>query len=720
MKHCADPVSVKRWLRVISLLICSPVVCQDIGVGTWRTHFSYQNARITQVTSDKVFCAAENGFFTRDLTTGETRKLSKIDGLSDARITAMAYNSSSNVLVVGYESGVIDLIYDDRIVGIRDIATSSLNRDKRINDISAGGSLAYIASDFGVVVIDLERAEIIENYLQIGEAGADVVVEEIEVREEELFVRTAEGIQSGSLSENLLDFNNWTRFAGTSDYTNLTASDDQLYATEGLRLFYFDGSQWTDTGSDMPMGGAKLFDTDDRLFTASDGVIYQLENAAFEIALNSSATQINDLTVAQDGSFMIADAFQGLIDQDGNSLSPDGPLADEYSRIRVVEEQVFAFNAPSPDAYDGSQEVPAYALFSEGIWSSASIEGFSNVSDVTSFNGTRYFTSVGSGLYIEGSGIVEDVPNSAASLDSVLTGVHSNESLYITGYHEQPLHIFDASGSWSSYNGSQVFNDKFVAVDVAQRDIIWLLADDGSLTVFDPSENQGDILNTGDGLPSAISSFTISVEDNVWLASPGGPAFFPDASFIFSSTEAIRPTFENRLLFDREVINAVLTDGGNRIWFGTERGLWVFDENTSQLEALFDESNSPLPSDVILSLAYNERSGEVFIVTEKGMVSYRSASSRGTAVHASVKVFPNPVRPDFQGQVGISGLANNVTLKITDLNGNLVREVRSNGGTASWDLLSVNGSEVVTGIYYFFSSTFDGEETFVGKLAVIR
>ena len=85
-----------------------------------------------------------------------------------------------------------------------------------------------------------------------------------------------------------------------------------------------------------------------------------------------------------------------------------------------------------------------------------------------------------------------------------------------------------------------------------------------------------------------------------------------------------------------------------------------------------------------------------------------------------MNIFPNPVRPEYQGLVGLKGLARNVNVKVTDINGNLVAEVEANGGTASWDLMDIRGSKVATGIYLFFSATSDGEDTYVGKIAVVR
>ena len=301
----------------------------------------------------------------------------------------------------------------------------------------------------------------------------------------------------------------------------------------------------------------------------------------------------------------------------------------------------------------------------------------------------------------------------------MINALAARRNLWVSSFSFQdPIHLRDREGNWSTPDDSFFANNRFLSIDISEIGI-GLLLSLGSIVAFEPEENRIEELDTSEGLPDAPTQIEISVEDNLWVATDRGPAVFSSASFVFGS-EAIRPTFENRILFEDEGINAVMTDGGNRVWFATNDGLRIYDENTSELIALFNETNSPLPSDNVLQLVYNGRNGEVFIYTDRGMVSYRSPSSIGARRHSDVKIFPNPVRPEFQGQVGLSGLARNVNVKITDVNGNLVKEVDANGGTASWDLSDLRGGSVSTGIYLFFSSSADGEETYVGKIAVVR
>ncbi|MEP1034305.1 hypothetical protein [Ekhidna sp.] len=722
MKHFVDHASLRRLaLSSLALIIGWNAFTQNIPVGTWRTHFSYNDARHLAVTEDKIFCSTAIGLFSREKSDGSLRRLSKIDGLSDVGVSALAYNQNLNMLVIGYESGYLDFVFEDDLLSISDIAKSNLEGDKSINDMVFGPSMTFLATDLGVIVVNSSDASIIENYVQIGTGGISVEVFEILFRNDSLFIRTTEGIQSGRLDSNLLDFGNWTRYPSTSAYTNLIHIGNEIYSVVGTDLRRLSGGTWIDTGFDLPAGATSLYDVDSQLFTASNGTIYRLEESGFTANLVTSASLVNDIT-SIGGEMFLADGVQGLINQAGDQLSPSGPISDSFSNFRVIANELYGFHAPSPFSYNGSAQIEGYSKFSEGKWEAVSIPIFNNVSDVARYNGNFYFSSIGDGIYDElNNTTIKNIPASSSQLDTIITALASGERLWASSFrNDNSMHIMDESLEWTSYASTFLNEDEYLTIDLSETGIGWLGASSGIITVLDPEEIQVDQISTSDGLPSSFIDIDISVEDNAWVATTRGPAFFSDASFIFSDSEGIQPTFENRILFDNEQINAVMTDGGNRIWFGTNQGLWIFDENTSEQVAVFNEANSPLPSNKIIQLAYNGSNGEVFILTSKGMVSYRSASSIGTRGHRNVTIFPNPVRPDYQGLVALTGLARNASVKVTDINGNLVKTINANGGSASWDLTDADSGKISTGVYLFFSSDSDGEETYVGKIAVVR
>src|SRR5690606_37184728 len=102
------------------------------------------------------------------------------------------------------------------------------------------------------------------------------------------------------------------------------------------------------------------------------------------------------------------------------------------------------------------------------------------------------------------------------------------------------------------------------------------------------------------------------------------------------------------------------------------------------------------------------------------MVSYLGNSTAGEDDLNNVYVYPNPVRPEFAGDVTISGLMDKVNLKITDIEGNLVYETTSQGGTVTWDTKAFGNYKVASGVYMIFISSDDGTKTKVKKVMIIR
>ena len=173
-------------------------------------------------------------------------------------------------------------------------------------------------------------------------------------------------------------------------------------------------------------------------------------------------------------------------------------------------------------------------------------------------------------------------------------------------------------------------------------------------------------------------------------------------------------------MLDTETINCIAVDGANRKWVGTNgSGVFLLSPDGTNEIHHFTSENSSLFSDNIIDIAINEITGEVFIGTEKGIISYRSDATRGYDSHSDVTVFPNPVKENYTGKIAIKGLVNNANIKITDINGNLVFESFANGGQAIWDGKTQRGNRASTGVYLVFSTNTDGEETMVSKILFI-
>lgn len=729
MRPYAESVFMKKWITsLVSFWSVALTFCfaQNIPIDTWRTHFSYNNARILEEGNGKIFCAVENGLFYIDLATGAINTLSKTDGLSDAGITSLSYSEDFKTLVIGYESGLVDLHHDGKVTTIRDIKNATLVGSKKIHQIITHGQLAYVGTSFGIIVVSLERREIVDNHRSFGPNATDVTVTEMLVFGERLFTLTNAGLLSASLQSNLSTYTSWILEADSARFSHLTATSENVFVIKNDTLIAQRvGNQWIDASWASDESIIDMKADHEFLYLLTSSNIHQYQSTG-PTALKSIAPLQANTFLPSDG-FWIGDLRSGLIDPAGQSITPNGPLSDHITQIRYTDQHCYAFYGPHPEDYYGQTDSLGYSLFDNTSWGTETIEGFYNITDVAFFENNHYFSSTGYGLYNQTEGsLVTGLSKNLEGYDPLIPQLTtSSDLLYIPSYESgEPLYTLDEAGQLNPYSLSFIGTSFPLAVSLSQRGVLWItrgINDGGGFIALNLNNQDFRELTTADKIPSnQINGVAIDLSDETWIATVGGPAIFTEASFIFDDINAIIPIYDNKEVFEDESVTAVAVDGGNRIWMSTREGLWIFDNSLSQLEAHFTSDNSPLPSNMVLKMAYNSKNGEMFILTEKGLVSYRSGSSAGGITNRSVSVFPNPVRPGYEGMVGITGLVRDASVKITDVNGKLIREVAAKGGTASWDLLDYNGQRVRSGIYILFNASQDGSETHIGKIAVIN
>lgn len=693
---------------------------QDIPIDTWRTHFSYNSIEKMVYGNNKIFCATENGLFYVDLTDESTNLLTKNDGLSDANISAIAYAESQKALVIGYESGLVDIIQNGKITTISEIESSSIVGDKPINDIAISEDNIYLGTGYGIVMIPISTKEINENYRSIGIDGADVAVYELLITNDTLYAITDAGLEYSALAKNLLDFNNWKIFSGDpTDYSGLTATDTRpclIYQDSLLLTFSEDTLTQIAIRNVDPI--LDLLWEDEQLYLLQSNALKSLQNGALQLV--QSFTPATSVFTYASG-FWIGTQSKGLLTPDGSILLPNGPLSDDISRIRFVNGNLYALYGPDVQEYNGESDGLGFSYFDNAEWTQMTLNNFYNLTDVAYYNGAIYFSSAGYGLYNYST----SSPLSGFD-DAVIPGLAASDYLYLPLYgSSDALWRMDADGTLTSYDASTTGTSAPLSISVSQGETLWMRRSSSSgngVVAVNLEEDEHLSIGTAYNLPSStVNALAIDRTDEAWIATAAGIAVMTDATDPFNGYAAEIPIYDGDYLFEDEGVTTVAVDGGNRIWMATDEGLWIFDNNISENVDHFTQDNSPLPSNNISQLAYNPANGEMFILTDQGLVSYRSNSSQGDLTqHSHVKIFPNPVRPGYDGMVGISGLVQDASVKITDINGKLMREVEANGGTASWDLLDYNNHKVVTGIYIIFSASEDGTETYIGKLAVIR
>jgi ligand-binding sensor domain-containing protein len=308
------------------------------------------------------------------------------------------------------------------------------------------------------------------------------------------------------------------------------------------------------------------------------------------------------------------------------------------------------------------------------------------------------------------------------------------------GYTKRALHALDREGNFYDYNFGSVISDNEKVADllISNDGYIWANVINKGLLVFNTngtldvlSDDNFKLLTDVEGNGKLATNDVLCMEEDldgeVWVGTGSGLSIFYNPASIFaegnfdSEQILIQQDGNTQILLETEAINCIEIDGSNRKWIGTKNsGAYLFSDDGLREIYHFTEENSPLPSNTVYDIAINHSNGEVFFATENGVVGFFSTATNFDNEMSNVRVFPNPVRPEYDGNITIDGLAYNTRVKITDIQGNILFETESEGGRAVWNGLLSDGTRPATGVYLVYVSTETGTADEVRKLTFIR
>ncbi|MEX2230746.1 MAG: hypothetical protein WD824_01195 [Cyclobacteriaceae bacterium] len=733
---------IKRWLYVIHafylMWLATPAIAQtDIPIGSWRLHLSYNNIKHLQLTPEKVFAASESGIlvFNRDEKT--LGSYNKLNGLSNTAITSLGYDHGNNKLLIGYSDGDLDIISASTVTNFSRLKDAEVTTSKTINHISVRGNLAYLSTAYGVVVFDIHQGEIKETWRDLGASGQGLRVNQSTFLNDSIFIATANGVLAGNLADNLLDFNNWMRFS-SGDFSgpipSIVTFNNKVYVAGPTGVYRFGNSNWQkEIFLDTAVIGS-LTSSGQNLFMIADSTIWSMNSSGQLTQITDDLIQVPAVVRQDDDSKLwVGDQLAGLVSNTGGNFSsylPDGPGLAETFRMIYDNGKLFAL----PGGFNASgqplKNPGLLSVFENGNWTTS---GYSpaDLTDIAFHDSKTFVSSFGSGVSVtdaSGNVTVLNATNSPlASTDpgksNITALAPSADGLWVANYGgNEPLHLLKSDGTWESL--SIIFPNSQNPVDMAldRNGDVWMIlnpASGGGLVAFEREDNQAhyktNVVENG-GLPDKnVLSITADLDGYIWVGTDAGVAYF------FSVGEdAVKPIYESRFLLRDEKITAIAVDAGNRKWIGTERGVWLFNATGESLVHHFTSENSPLLSNVIQDIEINSKTGEVFFATDQGIISYRSDAVSAGPEFEKIKIFPNPVSPGYHGTVGISGLASDAYVRITDISGKLIWQTQANGGMATWNVRDQEGRRAATGVYLVFAASQNGRESIVGKVAVIE
>lgn len=646
-------------------------------LGEWTAYPAFANITEVERGGNNVYVLSSASLYSVNTNDNSVTTYDKTKTLSDSEIAHIAWCAAAKKLVIVYSNQNIDLLEENgNVSNVSDYYSKSLTMDKTVNAVNVVGKNAYLSTGFGIVQVNVADAEISNTYT-LGFAVNWTHVDDNRIYAES----KAEGQYSASLSSNLLDKSNWTRTAG---YTaeNKTIDKELLSFAEEYR----------------PNGPASNYFGFMRLH---DGVLYSVPGKNDDMARpayvqikNGDIWTVTDNTISYESKPWYRNIFEVDVDPSDN---------------------MHWFTAAVPGLYEyRNGEVVANYYCDNSIIERATT-----------------------------------VPEGNVDYSEVTTLKYDNEGnlWLIQGIAATPCIIkLDKEGNFSQFRHDELLTKqgytwvKPRGLDFDSRGLLWFVNCDWRIPALASYNINTDELTVYKEFVNEDATEVNLVygrcwaedkEGNIWFGTDVGPIELLASDIGTSGTVTFQqvkiPRDDGSNLADYLLsgvdVNCMAVDGGNRKWFGTS-GLGVYVVSSDNMEQVyhFTSENSGLLSDNIESIVIDDATGEVYIATDKGLCSYSSdaTGSNETLEKDNIYAYPNPVKPDYTGDVTIVGLAYDTEIHITTSSGQLVAQGRSNGGTFIWNTCDLQGRRVASGVYMVMTATADGKKGVVTKVAVVR
>ena len=690
--------------RIVTLLLTVFCIGHALAIGTWNIYHAYND--ITQIVpmSQRVYVLSAGGLFSYNVNDQSVQTYTKADALSDNNIALIESNKATQKLVIVYRNSNIDLLDDNtqQTTNISAYYSRSMMEDKTVYHIHMNGQYAYLSTGFGILILNVARGEITNTY------NLGFRIDYSYIEDQWLYAASStNGLYRGSTKTNLLDKANWQR---VGEYTPRQENKTTVEDTRNNLI-------WTTTGKGMLSA-----------YRTTDG---------------------QQQTVV-------------------SNIRPDGPAYNYFGFMRHINGKLYSvgggFTAlaeiirpAAVQTYDGQ----TWTLFEEDIrqYINHNYENMLSV-DVDPTDAHRVIVTGKSGVYefidekfsrhwnIENSPLQSALTDNRDYVLAMGCKVDSRGTLWTVNAQAESQSLLEMSkdGQWTSHHKSVLLNEDnrsyggLRSVIIDSRELVWFTNyhwDGPSFYAYSP-KNDGilpfkSFLNQ-DGTrmnPYFAQCIAEDASHNIWVGTNVGPIVVYAEDIANNDNSHINQVKVPRndgtnfadYLLDGVNITCIAVDGGGRKWFGTgSNGVYLIStDNNTQIHH-FTTDNSPLLSNNIESIAINGKTGEVFIGTNIGLCSYMSDA---TDTHErmdkdNVYAYPNPVRPDYNGLITITGLTYDADVKIVTSNGVLVNQGRSNGGSYTWDATDMEGHRVASGIYMVQTATSDGKKGTVCKIAIVN
>lgn len=756
----------------------------QIGTGQWRLHVSPTNTIDVAAGNGLVLAAFPSGVVEYDLEAGESTLWTDVNFLSDVNLSALHFDPISNAFWIGYSNGNIDKIKNNAVTNIPALKLASVQGEKNVYKFLGYNGFMYVSTGLGILKINPNKNEVTDTYYPNASESPILEIAILNdtiyaLTSTKVYKGFVNNISLADPAQWSID-NRIPNPGASASYKSLVAFDNDLFISYN-KTIYGQDSVYRVNSANLEMVVGDVFDLEitdlkvinNNLYVILDGGILYYDNTFSAVnSINtysfSNRFRSNGVAVVN-GIHYIADELNGLVyynnTVDNKPLNVSGPPKNSFFTLGGSKDKIvvaggtlmqsgFEYN-PSGAYSLQDENWLLFDMYNQTAWQGKAVWDINSVTvNPKNVDEIAIGAYCGDPLAIAANGKqIDQVYNATNSILEVsslgngatcVTDVEYDEdgNLWIAnGLSNKPLKVKTADGIWYAFDLGATAKSKLsgkMVIDYNQNKWMNVLNaglyayNDGG-TISDPSDDQYKLINSGantGALPSDnITAIAVDFDNEIWIGTDNGFAILYNSEGVFDAlpggynAQRIKLEFEGNVeyLLGSTYITDIEVDGGNRKWVGTANtGIFLLSADGLEILEHYTTDNSPMISNNVMDMQINQVTGEMFIITDKGLLSLRIDASYEDPEYSDVQVFPNPVNPSFFGPVTIQGIKYNSDVKVTDVAGNLVYKTTSNGGTATWNCKNLNGERVQTGVYLIWTTPNDGKGRKVGKVTIIN
>jgi ligand-binding sensor domain-containing protein len=724
-------------------------------IGSWQEYLPYSNATDLCSSAQQIFTATPFSCFSLMSATGEIKRLSRISGLSETGV-ATIFCTPNGTLIIAYKNSAIDIVRNNKVTTVNALQLKPINGDKQIYQISGDDETCYLSTGFGIVLLNLLKNEIGDNWI-LGDNGGYLKINATLLYNGYYYAATTDGLKRiPAGAANPADYKNWQMVSGTG---NLPVGDVQQMAVAGAKLFlqrdtmlylqqnasylpvYHNSNQWKSISGSY-----------DKLY-----ICERYNGAAFVqeiLADGQLGEKITDPLIEYPGkaiswqnSLYIADSLNGLLEKNSvgiTAIVPNSPAAVASGDLLTKDQSWWAATGRSI-SYFTEHNFTIYNADGQALPLETATIGPLALDKA----GTLWAGTNGSGL-LKKSGAVFTVVKSPLlqpAVDSALAyrvgglAVDKDDNLWISNAGAaNGLVVRLNDGTAKSFSIPFTYErNALTQVLIDDNQQKWIVSPGGNglfcfndgQTINNSADDQWRYYRSGKGNGNLPSNDVLCLAKDdygfVWVGTADGIGIIQCVEQVFQGQgcDAVLPVVQTDqfagYLFKGEEVRSIAVDGANRKWIGTNNGVWLISAGGEKTIHRFTTANSPLLSNNILKIAIDATDGNVLFSTAAGICAFKSDATAVSAERSTnVKVYPNPVPPGYNGQIAVRGLVNNAIVKITELNGRLVNQGRALGTQFVWDGHDLQGKSISTGVYLVFATDESRTAQLVTKIVFIQ